>query len=396
MMRTQKYFIIAGALCIASLWTGCRQEKAMMQDKETIPMITELQKKYAPDHRTAIFDVAIREQGGAVIVKGEVGEKAAKDELMRKADSAYGNVVDSVTVLPEESLGTRTFGIIIVSVANMRSDPREGAELASQALMGTIVKVWKRKRGYYYIQTPDGYLGWTDSDQLIRVSRKKADEWKNTKKVFVTELYDFVRQEPDRASYPVCDVTGGAVLKDNGTKGEWVHVFLPDERNGYIRKSSVMNDADWGTKLRPVPDKIERTAKFLMGVPYLWGGTSVKGVDCSGFTKTVFLLNGQLLNRDANQQAEQGIPVEPGKEFENLHKGDLLFFGKKATDEAPEKIVHVAIYLGNNLFIHSSGKVRISSFEKHSQYYDEYNLKRFVRARRVIAESPTMKEVSLH
>lgn len=170
-------------------------------------------------------------------------------------------------------------------------------------------------------------------------------------------------------------------------------VGLADDRMGYIRASSVIDYEQWGKKLTPVAEKIEQSGKYLLGVPYLWGGTSTKGVDCSGFTKTVFLLNGQMLNRDANQQADQGEPIEPGKDFANLKKGDLLFYGRKAEEGKSERIVHVGIYLGNREYIHSSGKVRINSFDPNSPIFDESNLKRFVRARRVIASTPQVEEV---
>ncbi|MBP6673570.1 MAG: C40 family peptidase, partial [Bacteroidetes bacterium] len=304
------------------------------------------------------------------------------------------NIIDSIVVLPDERLGERSWGIITVSVANMRSDPGEDAELSSQVLMGSVVKVLKKKGGWVYIQSPDKYLGWADPDQMVRVTESTAKDWTNAKRVFVTSYFGFVLQQPDAQSFPVCDITGGAVLKDLGTSGEWTKVGLADGRTGFVPKISVIDYSLWGEQLRPVADNIERTGRYLMGVPYLWGGTSPKGVDCSGFTRTVFLLNGQQLNRDANQQAEQGEEIEPGAQFENLRKGDLLFFGRKADEKRPERIVHVGIYLGNRLFIHSSGKVRLNSFDPASPIYDEPDLKRFVRARRVIASAPQVAEVN--
>jgi hypothetical protein len=389
----KKYLVLFSA---ALLFISCSKERSsdVQEERTTVhPVIRELQQKYAPDKRVAIFNVSVIEDGKRVIVKGEVDDKNAKLELLEKFRSNGKEVLDSVEVLPAENLGMKTWGIITVSVANMRTEPRESAELGTQALMGTIVKIWKKKGGYLYIQTPDKYLGWADADQLHRVSEKEVREWNENKKIFVTAQYDLVRQQPNQNSYPVCDITAGGVLKELDRQGNWINVELADGRTGYLPASSVINYSDWGTKIKPVPEKIERTGKFLMGVPYLWGGTSIKGVDCSGFTKTVFLLNGMMLNRDANQQADQGVEIEPGKNFENLKKGDLLFFGRKAENGKQERIVHVGIYLGNKEYIHSSGSVHINSFDPHSPIFNEYNLNRFVRARRVITSTPQVAEV---
>ncbi|MFA6541833.1 MAG: C40 family peptidase [Bacteroidota bacterium] len=375
---------------------GCNEEERPMNTRNEInPIVKELQTKYAPDKRTAIFSVAVTEKKGSVTLKGEVDDPAAKDELMARFGAQSGKVIDSVDVLPSQDLGEKTWGIITVSVANMRSDPKESAELGSQVLMGSIVKVWKKKSGFAYVQSPDHYLGWVDTDQLHRVTKKEAKAWDGAQKIFVKGLLDVVHEQPDENSYPVCDLVGGDVLKRIAAKGPWIAVELADGRKGYVKQSIVIDAAEWGKSLRPVPENIERTGKFLMGVPYLWGGTSVKGVDCSGFTKTVFLLNGVMLNRDANQQADQGVPVEPGTKFANLKKGDLLFFGKKAGGGRPERIVHVGIYLGNQVYIHSSGKVQVSSFDPASPIFNEYNLDRFVRARRVIPDAPKVKEVAV-
>ncbi len=379
------------------LFNGC-VEKSIEQKTEVkiLAPVKELQKKYAPDKRVAVFNIKTYEIGNKLIVTGEVEKEEAKKELFERLAAEKKELVDSVIVLPDEKLGNKTYGIITVSVANMRSEPGENQELGSQVLMGNIVRVLKKKGGWFYIQSPDKYLGWADPDQMIRVSKKEAEDWNNAKKVFVTNYFGFIQQQPSLQSYPVCDITGGALLKDLGTTASWTKVELADGRVGFIQKSNVIDYEKWGTKLTPVADNIERTGKYLMGVPYLWGGTSTKGVDCSGFTKTVYLLNGQLLNRDANQQADQGEPIEPGAEFENLKKGDLLFFGRKAENGKPERIVHVGIYLGNREYIHSSGKVRLNSFDPNSPIFEEYNLKRFVRARRVITSTPHVAEVKTH
>ena len=101
-------------------------------------------------------------------------------------------------------------------------------------------------------------------------------------------------------------------------------------------------------------------------------------------TKTIYFLNGMVIPRDASQQVRTGKQTDEDKNFENLEVGDLLFFGRQATDLTAEKVVHVGMWIGNQEFIHSSGRVRISSFDKETDNYDEYNLNRYLRSKRIL------------
>lgn len=126
------------------------------------------------------------------------------------------------------------------------------------------------------------------------------------------------------------------------------------------------------------------TAFEFKGVPYLWGGTSAKMVDCSGFTKTAYYMHGLILQRDASQQTLYGDLVDAINDYGKLQAGDLVFFGKKATAENKERVTHVGLCLGDQEFIHASGKVRINSLNRDSEKYTEYYETAFVRARRVV------------
>ncbi len=161
----------------------------------------------------------------------------------------------------------------------------------------------------------------------------------------------------------------------------------PDGRTGFVLKADAAPYARWLAALRSDPASLVATARSLMGTPYLWGGTSTKGMDCSGFTKTVYLLHGLILPRDADQQAEAGVPVDAGADFANLQPGDLLFFGRKAAPGQEEDIVHVGMWIGGREFIHESGRVRISSMDPAASNYEPYEQGRYVRARRFAGTS---------
>jgi cell wall-associated NlpC family hydrolase len=109
-------------------------------------------------------------------------------------------------------------------------------------------------------------------------------------------------------------------------------------------------------------------------------------MDCSGFTKMVYLMNGFIIPRDASQQINAGKIVDKNLEFKNLEKGDLIFFGRKATSEKKQRVVHVGLWLGNDKmeFIHASGNVHISSMSKSEANYDEFNKNRYLGSRRYL------------
>ena len=213
-----------------------------------------------------------------------------------------------------------------------------------------------------------------------------VDEWNAAKKVIVTTYFTMVREKPNPGSMPVSDAVAGVLMKYNGTSGKWFAVEMADGRKGYVEKSNAEEYASWKKSRKLTAENIEKTAKLFSGIPYLWGGTSTKGMDCSGFTKTVYRLNGLELYRDADQQAKAGDEVKPGENFENLKKGDLVFFGRKASGDRPDRITHVGIYLENQEFIHTPGGswVKFNSFDPAAPNYSESLRRNFVCARRYV------------
>ena len=291
-----------------------------------------------------------------------------------------------------------------LSVINMREDPDYAAELGTQALMGTPVKVHYHDNGYWVnIETPDGYKAWVNEMAIEPIDQARLDAWKASKRVVVSTFYTFFLDAPKPDANHVSDGVWGDIAEYVGTTGKFTEVKLPTGKQAFVPTADVTDLRTWVDSRKAVvpvdaPQAdvekaralILETAKTFVGVPYLWAGTSFKGVDCSGFAKTVYFLNGYMLLRNASQQYKTGEPIDVSEGLDNLQPADLVFFGREATEEKPERITHVAIYMGDGKIIHSSQVVRINSLiEGQPEYYS----RKVIRACRIIGNQDIDKGV---
>lgn len=333
---------------------------------------------YAPDKRVALFDIQWQEGQ----LSGETNMPEALNQLKDSLAKSEIKFQDSVAVLPDASLDGKHYAVVTLSVANLRSQPKHSAELATQAILGTPLSVWKKNDDWYLIQTPDQYLAWVDAAGITLMDEKQMNAWYDQEKVVFTSLLGYLYESGNEENI-VSDLTAGNLLELIQEGKNHHQVQLPDGRKGYVSAASVVPYEKWITSRSTSPENLISTARSMMGSPYLWGGTSVKGMDCSGFTKTIYFLNGQIIPRDASQQIMEGEQVDREKNWDNLQVGDLLFFGVPATEDAKERVVHVGMWIGDNSFIHSRGRVRISSFDPESENYDEYEFNRYLRTQRI-------------
>lgn len=371
------------ALFIVILFFACKtelQEQNLLQEQ-----IATLKAEYAPDKRVALLDIEAIKNGENYILKGESNLPDAVHAFREKLRQGGIAFVDSIQLLPTSELEERTEGLVNISVANLRSKPKHSAELATQATLGTPIKIYKRDGDWFLIQTPDKYLSWVDAGGIVLFSEQELKKWKGVKKIIYTKTYghSFAVSNTNEI---VSDLVAGSVLETIAELKEFYIVRYPDWREALIAKNEAEDYDSWLEKLNPSTNALVETSKKLMGVPYLWGGTSTKGMDCSGFTKTIYFLNGMVIPRDASQQVHTGKQIDENRNFENLAKGDLLFFGRKATDSTKEKVVHVGMWIGNNEFIHASGQVRVSSIDRNAENFDEHNLNRYLRSKRILKE----------
>lgn len=278
----------------------------------------------------------------------------------------------SVSLIAQEKIG-----VVLKSVENMYRNPDETSEVISQAIIGTSVKILKeeKKEGmdWFNVETPDTYKGWMSANS-IRLYKEGEEIYASKGKVFEVEsLIAYIYREADvTKSKPLTFATITAVLEVGECGERWCDIKLPSGEKGWIQKGDgFLRDAKEKRKL--TVDEMINQAMRLLGVPYLWGGKTPLGLDCSGFAQLIYKIAGIELLRDAYMQFDQNDleKVEKGKE----KKGDLVFFGREGG-----KISHVGIMINEKEFInattHEKPVVQISNL------YDQYWQKIYRGARR--------------
>lgn len=361
-------------------------------------VILTIENKYAPDKRVEVFAIEATESDNDMLLKGETTNEVAYKELLAKAREIYPLIKDNIRLLPDEVIGEKNWGVIYNSVADLRGKPAYSSEMVSQVLMGMPVRVLDKSGGWLRIQTPEGYIGWM-SGSVHRLKHEQLTDHLAKPKIIITNQYGKSYSQADAQSQSVTDIVIGNILNVEGDEKDFYKVTYPDGRKAFVRKQDAQEVESWLSETKLTGESIVKTAKHLMGVPYVWGGTSSKGLDCSGFTKTVYWLHGIIIARDASQQIKYGVEIDRLGNFDDAQKGDLVFFGVKATDENPkERVVHVGIYIGNQQFIHASDYIHINSFDPESELYDEYNTNRYMRTMRYIGSegTPGITPIKLH
>jgi gamma-D-glutamyl-L-lysine dipeptidyl-peptidase len=251
------------------------------------------------------------------------------------------------------------FGVCLNGFAALRERPDHRSEMVSQLLFGELFEVLETRNGWHHVMLQlDRYQGWVAINQVELMGFEEYNRIKGTPSFLGSDLIGFMENKTEKTSFPVG--AGSALYSGNGHFTLLGRDFV---YSGQVLEVSV-----------PVPEKTPDFAMMFLNVPYLWGGRSVFGMDCSGFIQLVFRLAGMILPRDASVQAAKGETVHL---IHEARPGDLLFF-----DNHEEEINHVGLLVSEGYIIHAHGKVRIDMID-HNGIYNR-SLKKYTHRLRLI------------
>jgi hypothetical protein len=245
------------------------------------------------------------------------------------------------------------YGICHLSVVPCRLEPSDRSEMVTQLLFGETVKIYEEKKGdWRRIKTAyDDYDAWIDVKQITEISLDEFEKLNATTTVLSAELIHVLHNKTSDEFIPI--VLGS---------------YLPNFKKNILsfnKQEFVFDGATLDSSIKSNKTELIENAYTYLNTPYLWGGRSPLGIDCSGFTQVLYKLNGIKLPRDASQQAKIGQTLSFVEESE---PGDLAFF-----DNEEGNIIHVGMVLENNKIIHASGKVRIDRLDHQGIYNVDTN-----------------------
>ncbi|MFV8342567.1 NlpC/P60 family protein [Flavobacterium sp. XS2P39] len=239
------------------------------------------------------------------------------------------------------------FGICNLAIIPLRFEPSDRSEIVSQVLFGEHFEILEQLKQWSRIKMQyDDYEGWIDSKQYQLISESSFNQLSEDSIILNADLIEYITAS-NNLLIPIPLGSSLSFLHHNDINTSYFE-FEGTKISGIKPKEGLIN-----------------TSFLYLNAPYLWGGKTPFGIDCSGFTQMVYKLNGYQLLRDASQQATQG---EPLSFIEESEPGDLAFF-----DNEEGNIIHVGIIMADNHIIHASGKVRIDRLDHLGIYNAETN-----------------------
>ncbi len=252
--------------------------------------------------------------------------------------------------------------LVTSAVADVRASASHKSELVTQTILGQHLTRLRssRDRKWYLVSLPDEYVGWVRGWSVVSVSRSRLSNWVKHLELQVGCRNSVLRRRPSRVSDAICELVIGTRLPKLDVKKGWVRVALPDGTSGWLEGKEV----EPLPHAMPKPAAVVRTAGLFLGAPYLWGGTTPWGCDCSGLVQSVYSFHGIALPRDTGDQLRSLRTARMAPGVRSFRRGDLLFFGRGSRG-----VSHVAISTGGSSFIHAYGDVRIGDLRRGQSGY---------------------------
>lgn len=284
---------------------------------------------------------------------------------------------------PTPPPGPPVAAIVRTTVSNLGDAPgrNSGEHVVTQAILGTELKILEIQDDWLRVEMPDQYQGWIPAADVVVGDESLVVKWRAGRQALITATE--VKMDPVSGSGEPMTAVQGTFLPVLEEKGAWLRVRVPGGGQVWVDTPSAKVYRSYAEVFarRGSVEDILAFAKRFIDVPYLWGGTTPRGFDCSGYTQFVFKHFGYLLPRDADLQFPLGQEV-PSRA--DLQPGDLVYFSTYAPGPS-----HMGIYLGNNEYINAREPgVTIDSFDPKAKNYNERLDKKYIGAKRIIGVLP--------
>jgi gamma-D-glutamyl-L-lysine dipeptidyl-peptidase len=292
--------------------------------------VDDVRRRWVPDRRLGVFDVEIADAR----LSGGVSSRDALQALRRVA--AEAGLGDELRLLPDESVGADAAAVVTAAIAPLQDQPTPRAARASECLHGEALTTLERRGDWLRVRAADGYHGWLHAGYARLGSADWAEDW--THRATGRSVGAELAVPEGRLRLP----TGArAVLRPRGG------VETADGRVGSVVRGDVRPEIEIRAEARLLAPP-ELGQRWFGGAPYLWGGRTEWGIDCSGFAQAVYAARGVALLRDSDQQVTQGREVALSAGGLGYEAGDLLFFAEEG------KVSHVAMWLGAGRVVHAA------------------------------------------
>ncbi len=300
--------------------------------------VDDIRRRWVPDDRLGVFQISLAGAVGArhavPLLTGVTSSREAHESLRRLATDA--GLAEDVRLLPDRAVGHDAAAVVTAALAPLVGDPRLDAARVSDALHGECLEILERQGAWLRVRAPDEYVAWLHTGYAAIGPADWARDW--TERASARALGAEIQTAGGRRRLPV-----GArlALRRNGT------VELADGVVGTVAGGGVRPEAELRVEARhlALPELAQR---WFGGAPYLWGGRTEWGIDCSGLAQAVYAARGIQLRRDSDQQFSQGREVLLSRDGAGYEAGDLLFFTEGG------RVSHVALWAGAGRIVHSA------------------------------------------